>query len=239
MRIFFNRMSVAAACAAMIAPVAAAGAAAAETHDDADRLVAGSADGSPCVTPEGGLVGLLDDDQYPDAVTDEGDTGEDVVIAWGSEDGYEEPVSVRSLVGAEDEERVLAASADFTGDGLLDLVVVVGDESSGDDPVNPRIGELRVGPLNRDAEGERTDALKFGELKALGVADFNGDDLVDLAGWQYYGDGPHGITARLGTEEGLHPDPDPEYSNDDAEPPYTPDLPQDQLQAFYPDCAAG
>ncbi|WP_461002225.1 hypothetical protein [Streptomonospora sediminis] len=255
MRIRFDRLSAAAACAAALVPAAACGGAASGSGDSVqagetaaatekavpDRLSKIRPEGAACLTGSGALIGHLDADDHYDAVVDLGDSGEDVVIAWGGEDGHTDPVGVRGLIGAGKEDWAVSAAADFTGDGLLDLVVATGAEPGGDEPMDPEPSELRVGPLNRDGTAERADAIEFGELRALAATDLNGDDNVDLAGWEYLGDGVEGRTSYLGTNGGVSAESASEFSYDEFERPYGPELPKEEkrLQAFYPKCPEG
>ncbi|MCE0444927.1 VCBS repeat-containing protein [Streptomyces tricolor] len=96
--------------------------------------------------------------------------------------------------------------ADFDRDGWSDLVVVAGEEQGGDDPIPPRVAELRLGPFSGTGRSRRVVQLDLGATKDIAVADYDHDRHPDLAAYTYSGDGTYETQARLGdAHTGLAP----------------------------------
>jgi hypothetical protein len=193
-----------------------------------------------CLTRSGDLVADVDNDGHPDRITDPSHRGTRLAVTFGVGSAHATTVSARGLAdrtGAR-QEYVSAAVADFDQDGWSDLVVVAGEEQGGDDPVPPRVAELRLGPFSGTGRSRRTVHLDLRATKDIAVADYDHDRYPDLAAYTYSGDGTYETQARLGDERtGLAPDtgtyttaaPDTGYH-----PPAT--LSDSGLTPFYPAC---
>ena len=195
------------------------------------------------MTPSGDLLADLDGDGRADRVSDPSHTGTQLTIAFGKEAGYGTPVGVRKLVdssGAEEKD-VLAAVADFDGDGWSDLVVVATGQKQGDDPIEPAVAELVSGPFSASGRGQHTRHLDLGETRGIAVADYDHDSHPDLAVFAYAGDGVYQTEARLGdTDTGLadRTADTSKYSvyadqTDDETPS---NMPSSGLRTFYSEC---
>ncbi|NEA16536.1 VCBS repeat-containing protein [Streptomyces halstedii] len=197
------------------------------------------------MTSSGVLVADLDADGRADRVSPATLTGAGLTIAFGSGDGRKE-VGPRDLVGdrGEDLENVLAVVADFDQDGWMDLFVVATDTAGGDDPVDPGVSELRLGPFSARGRGQSDHPVDLPEPRAVTVADHDHDRYPDLASYGYEGDGVYATVARLGGEKGLDGDAD------EGNRPYTKtaeqtgrktpgSMPQARPTAFHPACDDG
>ncbi|MEU9431124.1 hypothetical protein [Streptomyces sp. NPDC048252] len=134
----------------------------------------------------------------------------------------------------EHQQYVRVAVADFDGDGWTGLVVVAGAEQRGDDPIPPKLSELRLGPFSDTGRGQRNLHLDTGPTKDIGVTDSDHDRFPDLAAYTYSGDGVHETRVRLGDRAaalGAHTEPT--GHEDTGDPPRT------GLAPFYPRCAPG
>ncbi|NYH55146.1 hypothetical protein HNR06_004735 [Nocardiopsis arvandica] len=148
----------------------------------------------------------MNNDGHLDRITGTEGTGTDLGISFGGESGFAEPRTPGDLLGSsrEGDEQVTAAVADFDGDGWLDLAIAAAAPVRGDDPVPPRVAELRLGPFSDRGAGQRTDELDLGTTSGLRVVDFDDDEHPDLASYYYDGDGVYGMGALLGgVEDGL------------------------------------
>ncbi len=193
----------------------------------------------PCFDPPGRLVAHVNDDEYPDAVTGTGGTGDELRIAFGEESGFGEPRTPRDLVGFmdRDEDHVRAAVADFDGDGWLDLVITASERIGGDDPVPSAVNELRTGPISERGRGQETHGFPEEQVTALRVVDYDGNDRPDLAFYQYDGDGSYVVQGHQGGRgEGLSPQVEHYYVDvADSEPEGNLPPPLG-LEGFYPTC---
>ncbi|MFD0392469.1 FG-GAP repeat domain-containing protein [Streptomyces nogalater] len=130
------------------------------------RGLAGSAAAAPdgpsavaaCLTGSGDLIADVDDDGRPDRITDPSHHGAGLAIAFGTGSRRERTVPARGLADRPGNRQryVRAAVADFDQDGWSDLAVVAGRAQGGDDPVPPRVAELRLGPSPAPAAAHRT-----------------------------------------------------------------------------------
>lgn len=208
------------------------------------KTAAASSGGKPCLADSKTLVGKLDGDAYPDKVTDPDHTGKKVTVQWGKKDGsYGKAVSVNSLLGVKKKELGTVAVADFRNTGRLDMVVGVVEPTIYDDPNSQRIAEFRSGPLDRSLHSAHTvhsDIGKEGEVRALQVADYNGDKYPDLAISHYTGDGMTARDVRLsrsdGGLDGFDGKANGKYGKSDAQPNW-PSLPHDAWSHFYKPCS--
>nr|WP_253268099.1 VCBS repeat-containing protein [Streptomyces asoensis] len=196
-----------------------------------------------CLTAAGELTADVNNDGYRDRVVDPSRVGARLTITFGVGSARETRAGVRALAdrAGEHQQFVRAAVADFDGDGWTDLVVVAGGGQRGDDPIDPKISELRLGPFSDTGRGQRTVHLDMGAVKDIAVADNNQDRYPDLLAYTYSGDGVYETRARLGDRTaGLTNDPH-EYTDTADGTGYDP--PDDFLHAgpesFYPRCAAG
>ncbi|MGW3646253.1 FG-GAP repeat domain-containing protein [Streptomyces sp. NPDC000878] len=203
--------------------------------------------GSPsvpsCVTPSGDLLADIDADGRTDRVSDPSRTGARLTVAFGEEAGYGTPVGVRELVGrsGSDEKDVLAAVADFDGDGWSDLVVVATGRIQGDDAIEPTVDDLVTGPFSASGQGQRTRDLDLGETRGIAVGDYDHDPRPDLAVFSYAGDGVYQTEARLGDADTGLADATADTSRyrvyaeqtDDNTPS---NMPDSGLNTFYPEC---
>ncbi|MEV7679996.1 VCBS repeat-containing protein [Streptomyces sp. NPDC088341] len=200
-----------------------------------------------CVNSSGALIADIDGDTLADRVLDPSRVGAELTIEFGKEGGYEKPVGPRKLVGGSDggEEDVLAAVADYNRDGWSDLVIVATGKWHGDDPIDPSVAELRLGPFSATGQGQRTRALDLGEIRGLAVADYDHDPYPDLAAFTYAGDGVYQTEARLGNGTSGLAD-----ATDDTRVGYTvvadrtdddtpTNMPRAGLKTFYPQCGKG
>ncbi|UFR00377.1 VCBS repeat-containing protein [Streptomyces sp. Go40/10] len=195
-----------------------------------------------CLTASGELIADVDNDGRPDRITDPSHRGALLAVTFALGSPHEVTVFARGLADrpGRRQEYVRAAVADFDGDGWSDLVVVAGQEQSGDDPVPPRVAELRFGPFSRTGRSRRTVRLDLGATKDIAVADYDHDRHPDLAAYTYAGDGVYETQARLGDPHtGLAPDTRA-YTTDAPgtgyDPPAT--LSGSGLTPFYPACGA-
>ncbi|MFF4014767.1 FG-GAP repeat domain-containing protein [Streptomyces sp. NPDC001843] len=195
----------------------------------------------PCVTGTGVLLADLDADGHRDRAFDPSGTGARLTITFGTPSGDGRRVGVRELVGGtgHGKEDRLAVVADFDRDGWADLLVTATGPWRGDDPIEPRLSELRRGPFSRTGRGHAPRHVGLGETRGLAVGDYNHDRYPDLAAFIYNGDGvyaTHGLlgekAAGIGSYTGKYA-VDAEQTDDD-----TPDnMPTDGLSSFYPRCA--
>uniref|UniRef100_A0AAU2AHH1 VCBS repeat-containing protein n=1 Tax=Streptomyces sp. NBC_00093 TaxID=2975649 RepID=A0AAU2AHH1_9ACTN len=203
--------------------------------------------GSPsvlsCVTPSGDLLADIDGDGLTDRVSDPSHTGARLTVAFGKETGYGTPVGVRKLVGrsGSGEKDVLAAVADFDGDGWSDLVVVATGQIQGDDAIEPTVDELVSGPFSASGQGQHTRRLDLGETRGITVADYDHDPYPDLAVFSYAGDGVYQTEARLGDGDTGLADATGDTSRYRAYAEQTDDdtpsnMPDSGLKTFYSEC---
>jgi hypothetical protein len=195
------------------------------------------------VSPSGDLLADIDGDGLADRVSDPSHTGARLTVAFGKETGYGTPAGVRKLVGGSGagEKDVLAAVADFNGDGWSDLVVVATGQRQGDDAIEPTVAELVSGPFSASGRGQHTRHLDLGETRGIAVADYDHDRYPDLAVFSYAGDGVYQTQARLGSgDTGLADATDKSRKYDvyaDQTDDDTPsNLPGSGLSTFYPEC---
>lgn len=190
----------------------------------------------PCLTASGDLLADVDNDGHPDRVSDPSRTGKQLSIAFGNGSGYGKPVGLKHLVGStgDKEHDVLAAVADFDGDGWSDLLVAVSGDFEGDDPVKPRVAEIRLGPFSASGHSRHTRHLDLGDTHGVRVADDNHDHYPDLATYTYTGDGVYDIQERLGSRTETLGN---KTAGDDQPADVSPDdLPRSGLSTFYPPC---
>lgn len=212
--------------------------------DPPSRPTAGSAIGS-CLTSDGSLVADLDGNGTTDRVSPASLTGADLTITFGAEDGRDTKVGPRDLVGdrGKDAEDVLAVVADFDQDGWNDLFIAATDAFEGDDPQEPDVSELRLGPFSARGRGQSDHHADLIEPRAVALADYNHDRYPDLAAYGHEGDGVYATKARLGSEKGLDRESDEENGrytvSADQTDQQTPDsMPEADLTTFYPACDA-
>lgn len=193
-----------------------------------------------CVTGSGDLVADLDADGRADRVSDPSGAGTEVTITFGTASGDGERVGVRELAGGyRGGDTALAAVADFDRDGWADLVVAVTGKWRGDDPIEPRLAELRRGPFSRTGRGHDPHHLDLGETRGLAVADYNHDRYPDLAAYTYDGDGVYQVRGRPGEKSAGIGRYTGEYSADveGTDDPTPSGMPEFALGSFYPRCA--
>ncbi|MEU9285522.1 VCBS repeat-containing protein [Streptomyces sp. NPDC048275] len=195
------------------------------------------------MTLSGGLLADIDGDGVTDRVSDPSHTGAQLTVAFGKEAGYGTPVGVRKLVGGSGgkEEDVLAAVADFDGDGWDDLVVVATGQKRGDDPIEPTVAELVSGPFSASGRGQHTRHLDLGETRGIAVADYDHDPYPDLAVFAYAGDGVYQTQARLGDRDTGLADSTADTSRysvyaDQTDDETPSNMPSSGLRTFYPEC---
>ncbi|MFF4260054.1 FG-GAP repeat domain-containing protein [Streptomyces sp. NPDC001663] len=196
------------------------------------------------MTPSGNLLADIDGDGLTDRVSDPSHIGAQLTVSFGKKEGYGTPVGVRKLVDSSgaDEKDVLAAVADFDGDGWSDLVVVATGQKQGDDPIEPTVAELVSGPFSASGRGQHTRHLDLGETRGIAVADYDHDSHPDLAVFAYAGDGVYQTEARLGDGDTGLADRTADtnkYSvyadqTDDETPS---NMPGSGLRTFYSECA--
>lgn len=196
-----------------------------------------------CLTGSGDLVADVNDDGHPDRITDPSHRGALLTITFGSGSGRGAAVPARGLADRTGgrQEYVSAAVADFDRDGWSDLVVVAGEGQRGDDPVPPRVAELRLGPFSDTGRSRRVVPLDLGATRDIAVADYDHDRYPDLVAYTYSGDGSYETQARLGDPHtGLAADTRT-YTTDAGSTGYHPPatLPHAGLTPFYPVCRGG
>ncbi len=196
-----------------------------------------------CLTGSGDLIADVDNDGRPDRITDPSRRGARLSIAFGTGSPRERTVPARGLADRPGgrQQYVRAVVADFDRDGWSDLVVVAGRTQGGDDPVPPRVAELRLGPFSGTGRSRRTVRLDLGATQDIAVADYNHDRYPDLAAYTYAGDGVYVFQARLGgPRTGLGSDTR-EYTTDAGATGYHPParLPHAGPAPFYPLCGSG
>ncbi|MEV6834009.1 VCBS repeat-containing protein [Streptomyces sp. NPDC051133] len=195
-----------------------------------------------CVTGAGELIADVNADGLPDRVDDPSHRGAGLTVTFSVGSAREATVTARALADRTGgrQEYVSAAVADFDQDGWADLVVVAGEEQGGDDPVPPRVAELRLGPFSDAGRGQRIVPLDLEATKDIAVADYDHDRHPDLAAYTYSGDGTYETQARLGgAGTGLGPDTRSHTTDQEAtgyRPPAV--LPHSGLAPFYPPCPA-
>lgn len=196
---------------------------------------------APCLDSKDRLIADVDNDGHLDRITGTEGVGTDLRISFGEESGFAEPRTPSDLLGIglrdRDEEEVVAAVADFDGDGWLDLAVGATAPVGGDDPVPSRVTELRLGPFSSHGVGQRTSGLDSGTTFGLRVVDYNDDEHPDLSSFFYDGDGVYEVRGLLGgVDDGLT-DGDRRFSNPDAwggGPEEN--FPPSAMGRFYPAC---
>ncbi|MEU6549292.1 VCBS repeat-containing protein [Streptomyces sp. NPDC046915] len=193
-----------------------------------------------CVTGSGDLIADLDADGHADRVSDPSGAGARLTITFGTASGAGKRVGVRDLVGGQGpKETDLAAVADFDRDGWADLVVVATGKWQGDDPIEPRLAELRRGPFARTGRGHDPRHLDLGETRGVAVADYNHDRYPDLAAYIYDGDGVYQTRGRLGEKSAGIGRYTGKYvvTAEQTDDPTPTDMPYPGLSPFYPRCA--
>ncbi|MFI5683177.1 FG-GAP-like repeat-containing protein [Streptomyces sp. NPDC051636] len=195
----------------------------------------------PCVTASGDFIADLDADGHADRVFDPSRIGARLTITFGAASGDGKRVGVRELAGGSGHggETDLALVADFDRDGWSDLLIVATGEWQGDDPVDPRVAELRRGPFSKSGRGHHPRHLDLGETRGVAVGDYNHDRYPDLAAFTYEGDGVYGTEGRLGDKAAGLESNTGRYTvhaeqTDDGTPT---NMPSDGLSSFYPRCA--
>ncbi|MGI5133366.1 MULTISPECIES: FG-GAP repeat domain-containing protein [unclassified Streptomyces] len=185
----------------------------------------------------------LDGDGTADYVSPPSLTGADLTITFAAEGGRETKVGPRDLVGerGEDAKDVLAIVADFDQDGWNDLFVVATGAFRGDDPLEPDVSELRLGPFSARGRGQSDHHVDLTEPRAVAVADYNHDRFPDLASYGHEGDGVYSTTARLSSEKGLDRESSEENRQYTKEADQTDlktldSMPEADLTTFYPAC---
>ncbi|MEU3953918.1 VCBS repeat-containing protein [Streptomyces achromogenes] len=193
-----------------------------------------------CLTGSGDLIADVDNDGRPDRITDPSRHGARLTVTFGTGSPRERTVAARELADRPGKRQryVRAVVADFDQDGWSDLAVVAGGAQAGDDPVPPRVAELRLGPFSGTGRSRRTVRLDLGATRDIAVADYNHDRYPDLAAYTYAGDGVYVSEARLGDPRtGLGADTRA-YTRDAGAAGYDPParLPHTGLTPFYPGC---
>ncbi|MFI7504037.1 FG-GAP-like repeat-containing protein [Streptomyces sp. NPDC049687] len=194
-----------------------------------------------CVTVDEELIADVNDDGLPDRVADPSGYGAELTITFGVGSVHETTSGPRDLAdhAGEHQEYVRAAVADFDRDGWSDLVVVAGRKQGGDDPIPPKIAELRLGPFSNSGRAQQILPLDLGATQNIAVADFDHDLYPDLAAYTYIGDGVFATQAQFGERaRGLGPDTR-DYTEIDTEAgdsggPVA--FPNAGLAPFYPPC---
>ncbi|MFF4659156.1 FG-GAP repeat domain-containing protein [Streptomyces sp. NPDC001381] len=191
-----------------------------------------------CVTADGELIADFDDDGRADRVADPTGQGVDLTVTFAAGSAHENAAGPRALAdhAGEHQNYVRVAVADFDRDGWSDLVVVAGRNPAGDDPVPPRLAELRLGPFSNTGRGQKIVRLDLGLTRNIAVADYDHDRHPDLAAYTYTGDGTYATEARLGeSARGLGPDTG-EFTVEDTDHGSPEALPHTGLAPFYPAC---
>lgn len=185
----------------------------------------------------------LDGDGVTDHVSPPSLSGADLTVTFGAESARGTKVGPRDLVGdrGEDAKDVLAVVADFDQDGWNDLFIVATGAFWGDDPVDPDVSELRLGPFSARGRGQSDHHVDLSEPRAVVVADYNHDRYPDLASYGHEGDGVYATTARLGSGKGLDREADDEnrsYTNtaDHTDRSTPGSMPEADLTTFHPAC---
>lgn len=195
-----------------------------------------------CLTPAGELTADLNADGYPDRMSDPSRVGARLTIAFGVGSARETTAGVRALADRAGEHQPIAraAVADFDGDGWSDLLVVAGAALRGDDPVRPKVSELRLGPFSDTGRGQRTIPLDLGAVKDIAVIDIDHDRYPDLLAHVYSGDGLYETRIHLGEGDGgLREAPRRhDGTTDDTGRGIADDFLHAGLEPFYPSCAA-
>ena len=193
---------------------------------------------APCLDSEGRLAADVDADGRLDHVTGFDGAGAGLRIFFG---GRSDPRTPRDLLGerGSEEDEVMAAVADFDGDGWLDLAIASTGPVRGDDPVPSPVTELRPGPFSDRGVGQRTVELDLRTTFGLRVVDYNGDEHPDLASFVYAGDGVYEVDGLLGgVGDGLS-GRDPELLDHDAwEGGPEEELPPQAMGRFYSVCTS-
>ncbi|WP_432018067.1 FG-GAP-like repeat-containing protein [Streptomyces sp. 1222.5] len=142
--------------------------------------------------------GDLDGDGYADLVVGSSSTRDGAVVVWGGPHG---------LSGGRSIPATSTQTADFDGDGRLDLAVFRAGFAPGDDPIGTT-GTIWKGPLKRTGVPAAKTPLDPGHLKYIDVrdgdtGDINGDHRADLVVTEYCGDGSYCSTLYLSGSTGL------------------------------------
>ncbi|MER5433255.1 VCBS repeat-containing protein [Streptomyces sp. NPDC002588] len=195
-----------------------------------------------CVTADDELIADVNDDGLPDRVADPSGYGAGLAITFGVGTAHETTSRPRDLAdhAGEHQSQVRAAVADFDRDGWSDLVVVAGRRQGGDDPIPPKVAELRLGPFSDSGRSRRIRRLDLGATQNIAVADFDHDRYPDLGAFTYVGDGVFSREARLGERaRGLGPDTR-EFTEDNVDPGNRDSVafPNAGLAPFYPPCGS-
>ncbi|MEU8950561.1 VCBS repeat-containing protein [Streptomyces sp. NPDC048489] len=195
------------------------------------------------MTSSGGLRADLNADGTADEVSPAPRAGTDSAlrITFGATHGPDTLVTPEQLVGdrGDHPETVSAAVADFDRDGWLDLFIAATGKTWGDDPIDPAVSELRLGPFSARGRGQSDHHVDLSEPRAAGVADYNHDRYPDLAAYEYDGDGQYSVRSRLGGPKGLESKPtasDLPYTSDMQSGPTPDSMPAPNLRTFYPSC---
>ncbi|MER7679823.1 VCBS repeat-containing protein [Streptomyces sp. NPDC096934] len=200
-----------------------------------------------CVTSSDGLRADLNGDGTADEVSPasapRAGTDSGLRITFGATHGPDTSVTPEQLVGDRGDHPVTvsAAVADFDRDGWLDLFIAATGKTWGDDPIDPAVSELRLGPFSARGRGQSDHHVDLSEPRAAGVADYNHDRYPDLAAYVYDGDGQYFVRARLGGPKGLEGKPtasDLPYTSgaQQGDVPTPDSIPAPSLQTFYPSC---
>ncbi|MEU3529416.1 VCBS repeat-containing protein [Streptomyces sp. NPDC038707] len=196
-----------------------------------------------CLTGSGDLVADVNDDGRPDRITDPSHHGARLAIAFGAGSSGGRTVTARGLADRTGSRQpyVRAAVADFDRDGWSDLAVVAGRAQAGDDPVPPRVAELRLGPFSDTGRGRRTVQLDLGAAQDIAVADHDHDRYPDLVAYTYAGDGVYEFRVRLGDPRTGLGAGARAHTTDAGATGYDPParLPHARLTPFYPACRTG
>ncbi|MFI0168183.1 VCBS repeat-containing protein [Streptomyces sp. NPDC017095] len=193
-----------------------------------------------CRTDSGDLIADVDNDGRPDRITDPSGRGARLTVTFGTGSRHGRTVAARGLADRTGSRQryVRAAVADFDRDGWSDLAVVAGAEQGGDDPVPPRVAELRFGPFSNTGRARRTARLDLGATRDIAVADYNHDRYPDLVAYTYAGDGSYEFQVRLGDARTGLAAGTGAYATDAGATGYHPPvrLPHAGLGPFYPVC---